>query len=159
MKKLISWVMALTMLISASGFSGSAAFAADIEDSQSEEIILPDKSEWEIAPLPRWSNLNMVYNSLNFSGGNAVLGADAYGYYQNQKLSMTVTLQKQPSTSSSFSNVASWSSSGMGSASVSKSYSVSSGAYYRLKIDIKIYNSSGSLIETINTIYSTSKYY
>ncbi len=91
------------------------------------------------------------------SSGKAACRGDASLYSSTNRVDLTVQLQKY--TGSGWSTVKTWTSSGVGipGTSILQYYYVVSGTY-RVSATAKVYNSSGTLLETVTAYSPTSTY-
>lgn len=105
---------------------------------------------------PNYVGLQTVTAGLSISNGVATCKGSAKARYTNYSLDLTMQLQKK--TGTTWSKVSEWTGSGVGvlGVSLNKTKSGLTSGSYRVKVTVKVYNASGSLIET-PTIYSSIK--
>jgi len=144
MKKIVCAVLAVFMLVFIFGVTPILAVNTSAHSTQTV--------------LPNYIGINILSISLDInSAGLTTSTGIVYPSSNSYTAKLTVSLQKY--TSSGWTTLNSWSGSGTGlsGASVNGSYYVARGTY-RSRITARIYNSSGTLIET-ETAYSAKKTY
>lgn len=107
---------------------------------------------------PSFTSISSLSSNLSIdSSGKATCSGTVTPSNNTYTANMTISLQK--STSSGWSTIKTWSSSGTGlkGVSINNTYYVVSGTY-RVCNTSKIYNSSGTLLET-ESLYSATKTY
>ncbi|WP_368294542.1 hypothetical protein [Dehalobacter sp. TBBPA1] len=146
MKKIICMGFILLMAI----FSAVPAYAAIDENNISTQ------GSGTISPLFTYIlQLNVGLN-IDSSGKAACMG-DVSLYSGTNRVDLTVQLQKF--NGSSWSAIKTWTSSGVGmpGTTILQNYYVVSGTY-RVSATAKVYNSSGTLLETVTAYSPTSTY-
>lgn len=76
----------------------------------------------------------------------------------NASYTVMLTLELQRGGGTSFSTIKSWEDSGSGTVTLDQSWYVSRGYEYRVYVTARVYNSSGSLVETATTVSDTVFY-
>jgi len=113
-------------------------------------------TQWVITP--QWTYISMICPGLWISSsGKATCQGFASAYDSSHTTRLTVELQKY--NSGSWSTIKSWSASatGISIAAVEEDYYVVHGTY-RVSNNVKVYNSSGTLLEN-KTVYSDTVTY
>lgn len=138
MKKVVSLLLVLIIFSFA-----MPVFAVDANASAPQDPIIE----------PNYVGLQSVTSGLSITNGTATCKGSAKAKYTNYSLNLTMQLQKKNGTT--WSNVSQWTGSGTGvlGVSLNKTRSGLTSGSYRVKVTVKVYNGSGSLVES-PTIYS-----
>lgn len=144
MKKVKMWIcLMLVMLMVAPGCGVNAAV---------------NNGESEIQPL--YANMGTITAGIGISGGTAICKGTC-NVTKNTKSVMIVTLQRR-TKSGAYSEYESWSQTfnGTGKKAIEKNKSITSGYYYRTKVEVQIYssNTSSTIVEA-GAQYSSEKWY
>lgn len=138
MKKVVSLLLVVMILV----FS-VPAFAADANALAPQDPVIE----------PNYVGLMSVTSGLSITNGTATCKGSAKAKYTNYSLNLTMQLQKK--NGSTWSPVSQWTGTGTGvlGVSLNKTKSGLTSGSYRVKVTVKVYNGSGSLVES-PTIYS-----
>ena len=144
MKKFICMGILVLMVV----FSAVPAYAADGTKNEAKKGVI----------TPQFTYISMLNPGLSInSSGKATCVGIVTLYDDSHSVDLTVSLQK--STGSGWSTIKAWTVSGTGvaGAETEQYYYVVSGTY-RVSATAKVYNASGSLLET-QTLYSATVTY
>lgn len=107
---------------------------------------------------PRWTRIYSLKAFLDISSsGRADCSSKVMLKNSSDSAELTMSLQRS-SNGTSWTTVKTWTDSGQGSISVDGSWYVLSGYYYRVKAAVKVYNSSGTLVESATAYSATVEY-
>ena len=97
----------------------------------------------------RYTNISSISAGLAINSSNVANCLGSVTVSKNLNSRMYVSLYKS-SSSGSYSRIKMWaqSFSGMGNKTMSKNYTVTRGYKYKVKVEVRIYNSAGNVIET-----------
>lgn len=137
MKKMLTLIVSVIMLISILAFPANAA-----------------PGDTGISPCA--IHLSDYRAKLSISSGTATYSANAESCFLSDTITVTVALQRLVNGSWEF--VSNCTSSGTGSASASRSQSVTSGYSYRAYATIFVQTSSGQYVEQVSAYSSTVNY-
>lgn len=136
MKKTISIALILIMLMSMCSMA-----------------VLADYSE---TAQPRYVRFSSLETELNMSAAVARYEGAARTMYSSDKVYVTAYLQQK--VNNTWVTISSTSANGNMIVSAFGSCSITSGSFFRVRVDAKVYDSNGTLLETA-TSYSSQKYY
>lgn len=105
---------------------------------------------------PYYTRFVSIETELNMSAAVARYEGSAYSDEPTDKVYVTAYLQQK--VNGSWVSISNASANGSMQASAFGSHGVTSGSYYRIRVDAKAYDASGALIESA-TSYSSQKYY
>ena len=97
----------------------------------------------------RYTNISTLSAGLTINSSNVANCMGSVTITKKLKSRMYVSLYKSAS-SGSYSRIKMWAQdfSGMGNKTMSKNYTVARGYNYKIKVEVRIYNSAGTVIET-----------
>ncbi|MDP4120309.1 MAG: hypothetical protein Q8876_04530 [Bacillota bacterium] len=142
MKKTISICLAVLMVFLLS----APAYAADAKSLEAESVV-----------SPQYTHILLLIAGLGIdSAGKADCVGSVDSSSTSYKTSLTVSLQKY--ANSKWSTIKSWSDSGPGRGLIVENYYYVGSGRYRVCSTAKVYNSSGTLLETAS-FYSQERTY
>lgn len=102
--------------------------------------------------MPRYTGITLLVSSLTISNAGAAKGNGSATARSGYTVDLTVELKRDGSI------IKTWTSSGSGTISAGGTYYVTSGHEYVVTTTATVYNSSGTLIETISKDSATKSY-
>lgn len=150
MKKFGSFLLAFILLLNFS----VVAYASSNETETAKEETSIQWSEAEIQrPKARWTNISVVTLAVEPSGTNVTIGYDVQGYFKDNTVRVTASLQKF--VNGQWITVKSQTKSSKFYCSSSFSGTMAKGTTARLHLNITVYDKYGNAIENFTTTSKT----
>lgn len=148
MKKTIAFLLTLMTLFSFS----VPAYASEVEVEEEESIQWEMEETETYKPLTRWTNISIITLSVVPNGTTVTAGFDVQGYFQENTVKVTGSLQKF--YNGSWQTVSSYTKSRPFYCATTFTGTVPKGLLVRLQLNVEVYNQYGSRIESFTTTSS-----